>query len=55
MDFRNKARIGHVGIICEANGMQSKFIHSTSGQRKGMMINSLNAAMYANGFTGALM
>lgn len=48
--FRNKARIGHVGIICEANGMQSKFIHSASGQRKGIMINSLNAAMYAKRF-----
>ena len=24
--FRNKARIGHVGIIWEANGMQSKLI-----------------------------
>ena len=48
--FRNKARIGHVGIICEANGMQSKFIHSASGQHKGIMISSLNAAMYAKRF-----
>ena len=48
--FRNKARIGHVGIICEANGLQSKFIHSASGQHKGIMISSLNAAMYAKRF-----
>ena len=48
--FRNKARIGHVGIICEANGMKSKFIHSDSGQHKGIMISSLNAAMYAKRF-----
>jgi cell wall-associated NlpC family hydrolase len=48
--FRNKARIGHVGIICEANGMKSKFIHSASGQHKGIMISSLSAAMYAKRF-----
>ena len=48
--FRNRARIGHVGIICEANGMQSKFIHSASGQHKGIMISSLSAAMYAKRF-----
>jgi cell wall-associated NlpC family hydrolase len=30
--YRNSAEIGHVGIICEANGMKSKFIHSSSGK-----------------------
>ena len=48
--FRNKARIGHVGIICEANGLQSKFIHSASGQRKGITISELGSTMYARRF-----
>jgi len=48
--FKNKARIGHVGIICEANGLQSKFIHSASGQRKGITISELGDGMYARRF-----
>ena len=48
--FRNKTRIGHVGIICEANGMQSKFIHSSSGQSMGVIVSSLGAPNYAKRF-----
>jgi cell wall-associated NlpC family hydrolase len=48
--FRNKARIGHVGIICEANGLQSKFIHAASGQKRGIVISELGEGMYAKRF-----
>lgn len=48
--FRNKARIGHVGIICEANGLKSKFIHSSSGQKRGIMISDLASVNYAKRF-----
>src|SRR5690348_5965415 len=30
--YKDRSVIGHVGIICEANGMQSKFIHASSGK-----------------------
>jgi hypothetical protein len=48
--FRNKARIGHVGIICKANGMQSKFIHSSSGKVKGVVISELGSPNYKKRF-----
>jgi cell wall-associated NlpC family hydrolase len=48
--FRNKTRIGHVGIVCEANGMNSKFIHSSSGKIKGIVISELGSGMYARRF-----
>jgi len=48
--FKNKTRIGHVGIICEANGMQSKFIHSSSGKVRGVIISELGSGMYARRF-----
>ena len=48
--FRNKTRIGHVGIICEANGMQSKFIHSSSGKVKGVVISELGSPNYKKRF-----
>ena len=48
--FKNKARIGHVGIICEANGMQSKFIHSSSGQKMGVVVSNLGSPNYAKRF-----
>lgn len=44
--FQNSKNIGHVGIICEANGMQSKFIHSASGNGKGVIISELESATY---------
>jgi cell wall-associated NlpC family hydrolase len=48
--FRNSTEIGHVGIICEANGMNSKFIHSSSGKVKGVIISELNSDMYSRRF-----
>jgi len=48
--YRNSSSIGHVGIICEANGMQSKFIHSSSGKVKGVIISELGSEMYTRRF-----
>jgi len=48
--FKNKTTIGHVGIICEAKGMQSKFIHSSSGKVKGVIISELGSGMYTRRF-----
>lgn len=48
--FKNKTRIGHVGIICEAAGMNSKFIHSSSGKANGVIISELNSEMYTRRF-----
>lgn len=48
--YRNSTNIGHVGIICEANGMSSKFIHSSSGKAKGVVISELNSEMYTRRF-----
>ena len=48
--YRNTTQIGHVGIICEANGMKSKFIHSSSGKVKGVIISELNSEMYSRRF-----
>ena len=48
--FKNKTRVGHVGIICEADGMNSKFIHSSSGHARGVTISKLNSDMYTSRF-----
>jgi cell wall-associated NlpC family hydrolase len=48
--YRNTSGIGHVGIICEANGMNSKFIHSSSGKVKGVIISELDSKMYSRRF-----
>ncbi|NEW83755.1 MAG: C40 family peptidase [Mariniphaga sp.] len=48
--FKDKTRIGHVGIICEADGMNSKFIHSSSGKSKGVTISDLGSNMYTRRF-----
>lgn len=48
--YRNTTEIGHVGIICEASGMNSKFIHSSSGKVKGVIISELNSEMYTRRF-----
>lgn len=46
----NNTQIGHVGIICEANGMKSKFIHSSSGRAHGVTISELGSNMYTHRF-----
>ena len=48
--YRNAAQIGHVGIICEAAGMNSKFIHASSGKVKEVIISELNSEMYKRRF-----
>lgn len=48
--FRNSKQIGHVGIICEANGMKSKFIHSSSGKSIGIIISQLDLPLYTKRF-----
>ena len=48
--FKDKTRIGHVGIICEADGMNSRFIHSSSGKSKGVVISELGSMMYTRRF-----
>jgi cell wall-associated NlpC family hydrolase len=48
--YRDKTHIGHVGIICEANGMKSKFIHSSSGKAYGVTISELGSEMYTRRF-----
>jgi len=48
--YKDKTHIGHVGIICEANGMKSKFIHSTSGKAYGVTISDLDSKLYTRRF-----
>ncbi len=47
---RDTKRIGHVGIICEANGLKSKFIHSSSGKANGVTISQLDSDHYTRRF-----
>ncbi|AWH86994.1 glycoside hydrolase [Flavobacterium album] len=44
--YRDTKSIGHVGIICEANGMKSKFIHASSGKEMAVTISELGSEMY---------
>lgn len=46
--YKNKTIIGHLGIICEANGMQSKFIHASSGKAGSVTISELASEHYSN-------
>lgn len=48
--YQDYTSIGHVGIICEANGMKSKFIHASSGKVYGVTISSLDSNSYRNRF-----
>jgi cell wall-associated NlpC family hydrolase len=48
--YKDITRIGHVGIICEANGMKSKFIHSSSGKVMSVTISELGSEMYTRRF-----
>ena len=48
--YKNKTTVGHVGIICEANGMQSKFIHASSGKAGSVTISDLNSEHYSKRF-----
>jgi cell wall-associated NlpC family hydrolase len=46
--YKDKTVIGHLGIICEADGMQSKFIHASSGKVNSVTITSLATEHYTN-------
>ena len=48
--YQDHTVIGHLGIICEANGMQSKFIHASSGKVNSVTITSLDTEHYTNRF-----
>jgi len=48
--YKDQKSIGHVGIICEADGMNSKFIHASSGKEYAVTISDLNSKMYAKRF-----
>lgn len=48
--YRDNKSIGHVGIICEANGMKSKFIHSSSGKEMAVIISELGSDQYTKRF-----
>lgn len=44
------ARIGHIGILINEHGMQSDFIHSSSGKANGVTISSLGSPHYSQRF-----
>ncbi|WP_343695145.1 C40 family peptidase [Flavobacterium sp.] len=48
--YKDKTVIGHLGIICEADGMRSKFIHASSGKAQQVTITSLDTEHYTNRF-----
>jgi cell wall-associated NlpC family hydrolase len=48
--FRDKSHIGHVGIVCEANGMKSRFIHASSGRAHSVTISDLGSDGYRRRF-----
>ena len=48
--YKNKNIVGHVGIICEANGMKSKFIHASSGKAGSVTISDLDSEHYSKRF-----
>jgi len=48
--YKNNTIIGHVGIICEANGMRSKFIHASSGKAGSVTISDLDSEHYSKRF-----
>lgn len=48
--YKDRTIVGHVGIVCEANGMQSKFIHASSGKANKVTISELNSEHYTKRF-----
>jgi len=48
--YKDRTVIGHVGIICEANGMHSKFIHASSGKANKVTISELDSEHYTKRF-----
>ena len=48
--YKDKTVIGHLGIICEADGMESKFIHASSGKAGSVTISELDSEHYSKRF-----
>ena len=48
--YQDSNSIGHLGIIYEANGMDSKFIHASSGSEYAVTISELNSDHYSKRF-----
>jgi len=48
--YRDSKSIGHVGIVYEANGMKSKFIHASSGKEMAVTVSELGSTMYTKRF-----
>lgn len=48
--YKDRTVVGHLGIICEANGMQSKFIHASSGKAQKVTITALDTEHYTKRF-----
>jgi len=48
--YKDTKNIGHVGIVCEANGMKSKFIHASSGKEMAVTISELGSDTYTKRF-----
>lgn len=48
--YKDRTIVGHLGIICEANGMHSKFIHASSGKVNSVTITDLDTEHYTNRF-----
>lgn len=46
--------IGHIGIVSDANGMESDFLHSTSGREMQVVTTSLTNAGYKKRFVKAV-
>lgn len=52
--FSDSAVIGHLGIVCEADGFNSKFIHASSGKTMQVVISDLNSTHYSKRFHHAV-
>jgi len=52
--YKDNTSIGHLGIICEANGMNSKFIHASSGKEMSVAFTDLNTEQYIKRFYKAI-
>ncbi|MFP9099072.1 C40 family peptidase [Flavobacterium sp. RHBU_24] len=48
--YKDSNSIGHLGIITEANGMQSKFIHASSGSEMAVTVSELGSEGYTHRF-----
>lgn len=48
--YKDKTVVGHLGIICEADGMHSKFIHASSGKVNSVTITALDTEHYTKRF-----